>query len=342
MLLHFALILLVSIVLTGVIRYYALSNNVLDIPNQRSSHSVPTPRGGGLAIVLAFVTSMGLIFFRIPGKANVLIALSSTLLVAGIGFCDDHAHVPARWRFLVHVFAALVALFFLSGLPNLLLPMPIDWLFKRWIVDLGWLGYLLGTVMLVWFLNLFNFMDGTDGIAASESVFVSGALASYLYYLDQFSFSVAISVMAASLGFLLWNWPNAKIFMGDVGSGFLGLLMGILILMATQQAAVLFYCGLILFGIFLVDSTYTLLYRFFGGQKWYDAHCSHTYQRAAKHYGHLKILLACWVINLFWLLPISLLVFLHPHYALIGLLLAYFPLLLLAYSFRAGQADRVA
>lgn len=338
MILYFIVILLVSLVLTGLIRQYALSNKVLDVPNERSSHTVPTPRGGGLAIVLAFVVAIGLIFFRSPGHANLLVALSSTLFVAVIGFCDDHAHVPARWRILVHVFAALMALFFLCGLPNLLLPAPIDWLFKRWIVDLGWLGYLVGTLMLVWFLNLFNFMDGTDGIAASEAIFVSGGLAAYLYYLDSLSFSISISVMAASMGFLLWNWPKAKIFMGDVGSGFLGLLLGILILLATQQAAVLFYCGLILFGIFLVDSTYTLLYRFFSGQKWYDAHCSHTYQRAAKKYGHLTVLLSCWAINLFWLLPVSLLVFLHPHYALLGMLLAYFPLILLAYYFKAGQA----
>ena len=242
----------------------------------------------------------------------------------------------------MHVFAASLVLFFLNGLPKVLLPTPIDWLFKRSMVDLGWLGYLLGTLMLVWFLNLFNFMDGTDGIAASESVFVSGTLAVYLYYLDQFSFSIAISIMAASLGFLLWNWPKAKIFMGDVGSGFLGLLLGILILLATQQAAVLLYCGLILFGIFLVDSTYTLLYRFFSGQKWYDAHCSHTYQRAAKKYGHLRVLLFCWGINLFWLLPVSLLVFLHPHYALFGMMLGYLPLILLAYYFKAGQADVAA
>ena len=191
--------------------------------------------------------------------------------------------------------------------------------------------------MLVWFLNLFNFMDGTDGIAASEAVFVSGALGGYLYYLDPLSFDVAISLVAAALGFLLWNWPKAKIFMGDVGSGFLGLVLGILILMAARQAAVLLYCGLILFGIFIVDATYTLIYRFLSGQKWYDAHCSHTYQRAAKRFGHLKVLLASWIINLFWLLPISLLVFLHPHYALLGMLLAYLPLLYLAFYFKAGR-----
>ncbi|MDD1622216.1 MAG: glycosyl transferase, partial [Methylococcaceae bacterium] len=119
------------------------------------------------------------------------------------------------------------------------------------------------------------------------------------------------------------------------------LVLGVLMLMAAQQAAVLLYCGLILFGVFVVDATYTLLVRFFSGQKWYDAHCSHTYQRAAKRYGHLRVLLASWTINLFWLLPLSILVFLHPAYAFIGLLLAYLPLIYLAYRFKAGQVEIV-
>lgn len=327
-------------ILTGLIRSYALSRNVLDIPNQRSSHSIPTPRGGGLAIVLAFMLAMGLLVFLMHPSVQKYVVFSSTLLVAGVGFYDDHVPVTARWRFFIHLFAALLALFFLQGFPMLLFPTPLDWIFKRWMVDLGWLGYMLGVPMLAWLLNLFNFMDGTDGIAASESVFVSGALAGYLYYLDDFLFGVAISLAAASLGFLLWNWPKAKIFMGDVGSGFLGLLLGILILMAAQQAAVLLYCGLILFGIFIVDASYTLLYRFISGQKWYEAHCSHAYQHAAKQYGHLAVLMGSWVINLCWLLPISSLVFLYPRYALIGLVLAYLPLLGVVYHFRAGQADR--
>ena len=127
--------------------------------------------------------------------------------------------------------------------------------------------------------------------------------------------------------------------MGDVGSGFLGLLLGILILMAARQAAVLLYCGLILFGVFMVDATYTLLVRISTGQKWYDAHCSHTYQRAAKRFGHLPVLLATWGINVGWLLPIAYWVFLHPSHALAGLCVAFMPLLILAYAFKAGQVD---
>jgi len=325
--------------LTGLIRRYALAKRVLDIPNQRSSHTVPTARGGGLAIVMAFFCAMLFLHTTQGLNLSVVAAWSATLLVAVIGFCDDHAHVPARWRFLTHLVAALLVLFFLQGFPWLWLPSPVDALLQRGMLNLGWLGYPLGALLLVWLLNLFNFMDGTDGLAASEAVFVSAALAGYLYFLDKDLFSIALNLMAAALGFLLWNWPKAKIFMGDVGSGWIGLALGVLILLAAQQAAVLLYCGLILLGIFVVDATYTLLYRVGSGQKWYEAHCSHGYQRAAKRYGHLAVLLASWAINLCWLLPISLLVFKHPHYALVGLGLAYLPLLYLAYRFKAGQHD---
>lgn len=341
MLLYFFFIALAAFLLTGLISYYALSRNVLDIPNQRSSHTVPTPRGGGLAIVLAFVFAVLSLKLTQQIDGRIVALCGASLLVAGIGFCDDHVPVAARWRFLTHLIAAGLIVSLLGGFPLLLVPSPMDSVLKRFVVDLSWIGYPLAVVFLVWFLNLFNFMDGTDGIAASESLFMSLALAGYSYYLDQSLFSLGIGLAGASLGFLVWNWPKAKIFMGDVGSGFLGLLLGVLILLAAQQAAVMLYCGLILFAIFIVDATYTLLVRMLSGQKWYDAHCSHTYQRAAKRYGHLTILLACWLINLFWLLPSSYWVFLHPSHALIGLFIAYAPLVFVAYRFKAGQKDSV-
>ncbi len=342
MLLLFTVTLLLAVILTGLIRRYALTHKVLDIPNQRSSHSVPTPRGGGLAIVLAFSVAVIWLFFAHKIESTTLAALGSTLLVAAIGFCDDHGEVAARWRFLTHLLAAIIALEVLNGMPALLLPAPFDSLFGRLTLNPGWLGYPVGALFLVWSLNLFNFMDGTDGIAASEALFVSLALAGYVFYIDQSLCAINLSLAAACGGFLIWNWPKAKIFMGDVGSGFIGLLLGILILLAAQQAAVLLYCGLILFGVFIVDASYTLSYRLFSGQKWYAAHCSHTYQHAAKRYGHLPVLLATWAINLLWLLPISLWVFAHPSHALAGMAVAYLPLISLAYRFKAGHFEIVA
>lgn len=326
------IVFLVAVVLTGVIRFYAVSRNVMDIPNQRSSHTAPTPRGGGLAIVLAFFFASIFLFLNQLLLLSHFLALSSCLLVAFIGFCDDHAHIAARWRFLIHLLTALSVLFFLHGFPTLLLP-------GLGLVNLDWFGWILATILLVWFLNLFNFMDGTDGIAASEALFVSSALAGFLFFIDISLFKVTICLAAASLGFLLWNWPKASIFMGDVGSGFLGLLLGVIVLMAAQLSPALLYSGLILFGIFMVDATYTLLIRFGSGQKWHEAHCSHTYQKAAKRFGHLPVLLACWSINLCWLLPISAWVFFYPTFGLLGLLLAYLPLIWLANYFNAGHAQ---
>ena len=339
MLLLFTVILLLAVILTGLIRRYALNNKVLDIPNHRSSHSVPTPRGGGLAIVLAFCAATLWLFFNRQLAGTTLALFASTLLVAAIGFCDDHGEVAARWRFFTHLLAAAVALLLMNGIPLLLIPAPFDAMLGRLTLNPGWLAYPLGILFLVWTLNLFNFMDGTDGIAASEALFVSSALAAYLFYIDRSLCTIALSLAAACGGFVIWNWPKAKIFMGDVGSGFLGLLLGLLILLAAQQAAVLLYCGLILFGVFVVDASYTLSYRLFSGQKWYAAHCSHTYQLAAKRYGHLAVLLTCWVINLGWLLPLSLWIFIHPSHALAGLVLAYLPLIYLAYRFKAGHTE---
>jgi len=338
-LLQFFLVFVLSVVLTGLIRNYALSRKVLDIPNQRSSHSSPTPRGGGLAIVLSFTAGVALLAGRQAISAQTVWILAACLPVAAIGFFDDHNHIPARWRFLIHAVSALTALYLMHGMPLLWIPAPLDgWLHRLW-MDWHWLGYPMGAFLLVWFLNLFNFMDGTDGIAASEALFVSAALAGYSYFPDPGLAATALSLSAAALGFLCWNWPKAKIFMGDVGSGFLGLLLGLLILCAARQVGVLLYCGLILFGLFIVDASYTLLYRMLSGQVWHQAHCSHGYQRAAKRYGHLAVLLICWGINLAWLLPISLLVFLNPSYALAGLLLAYLPLLVLVRLLEAGRPE---
>jgi Fuc2NAc and GlcNAc transferase len=262
-------------------------------------------------------------------------------MVAIIGFIDDHTHVAARWRFMVHIVTALSALFFAGGSSLVLLPTPFDKLLTMEITNFVWIGFLLETILLVWFLNLFNFMDGTDGIAASEAVFVSSALAGFLFYIDSGLFKIAFSLAAASLGFLFWNWPKASIFMGDVGSGFLGLVLGLLILMASQLSSVLLFCGLILYGLFIVDASYTLSVRFLTGQNWSEAHCLHAYQRSAKRFGHLAVLLGCWAINLFWLLPIAIWVYFHSAFAWQGLFLAYLPLACFEFRFKAGQSAEI-
>ncbi|UTW07497.1 MraY family glycosyltransferase [Pseudomonas benzenivorans] len=329
----------VSLVMTGALRRYALARSLMDIPNARSSHSVPTPRGGGVAIVLAFLAALPVIAWADLLPWAVMWALfGAGAGVAVIGFLDDHGHIPARWRLLGHFAGAIWALFWLGGLPPLnLFGMSLD---------LGWLGHGLAAVYLVWLLNLYNFMDGIDGIASVEAICVclGGAL---LFGVLGFSSSVQptawvmpMLLAAAVAGFLFWNFPPARIFMGDAGSGFLGITLGILSLQAAWVAPQLLWSWLILLGVFIVDATFTLLRRLLRGDRVYEAHRSHAYQYASRRLGrHLPVTLIVGGINLFWLLPIALWVGAGGLDGLTGVLIAYAPLLWLAVKFKAGELE---
>lgn len=328
------LILLLSWFLTGRMRRYALARSLLDIPNGRSSHSVPTPRGGGVALVLAFLLALPWLAYRGGLDSAVMWAmLGSGSGVAALGLLDDHGHIPARWRLLGHFAAAGWALYWLGGMP------PVEVMGAS--LDLGWLGHGLAALGLVWLLNLYNFMDGIDGIASVEALAVclGGAL---LYAVSGHGelLWAPLALACAVLGFFYWNVPPARIFMGDVGSGFLGMVLGVMLLQAAWVSADLFWAWLILLGVFVVDATLTLVWRLLGGARVYEAHRSHAYQHAARRYGgHLPVTLGAALLNLCWLLPIALWVVLGGLDGLAGLMLAYIPLLGLAWKLRAGVAD---
>jgi Fuc2NAc and GlcNAc transferase len=325
----------VSGLLTAVLRRYALARSLMDVPNARSSHTVPTPRGGGVAIVLSVLLALPLLHaMGMVATQHVWGLLGAGGLVALVGFLDDHGHIAARWRLLAHFAAAAWALAWLGGLP------PLDLLGTT--VEPGWVGSGLAAVYLVWVLNLYNFMDGIDGIASVEAICV-GAGGAALYWLNgQPALAVLPLVLAAAVaGFLYWNFPPARIFMGDAGSGFLGIALGVMSLQAGWVSPDLFWSWTILLGVFVTDATVTLLRRLLRGEKVYQAHRSHAYQYAARHFGrHLPVTLAVGAINLVWLLPIALLVGLQKVDALVGVLIAYLPLIVLALKFRAGALER--
>ncbi|MBM3106671.1 glycosyltransferase family 4 protein [Pseudomonas sp. V1] len=320
--------------LTWLLRRYALARSIMDIPNARSSHSVPTPRGGGVAIVVAFLVAL----IWMGGGGIIEPSITWALLGAGasiavLGFLDDHGHIAARWRLLGHFGASLWALLWLGGLPPLIV-------FGAEL-DLGWLGHLLALFYLVWLLNLYNFMDGIDGIASVEAI-TTCLGACLLYVLAGIPGLVPVSLVlaAAVAGFLFWNFPPARIFMGDAGSGFLGIALGVLSLQAAWASSNLFCAWLILLGVFIVDATVTLLRRLMRGDKVYEAHRSHGYQFASRQYGrHLPVTLAVLCINLIWLLPIAALVAMDLLDGGIGILVAWFPLVMLALRFHAGQLE---
>lgn len=327
-----------SFLLTGLLRRYALSRDLLDTPNERSSHTMPTPRGGGVAIVITFLVGVVLLWgLSDLGIRPFTAIFGAGLLIATIGFMDDHGHIAARWRLTAHFSAAGWLLFWLNGLPSLII-FGVE-------IDLGWAGNIAALIALVWLLNLYNFMDGIDGIAGVEAlstVFVAG-IVMFMIFEDQLVVNLYVIMFASIVGFLLWNFPPAKIFMGDAGSGFLGLMLGALALYSLHIEHEMLWVWLILLGNFIVDATYTLIHRLLRGEKVYEAHRSHAYQYASRKYrSHLKVTLAVLFINLFWLAPCSVAVALGLVDGALGLMMAYAPLLCLAWYFHAGEIERLS
>jgi Fuc2NAc and GlcNAc transferase len=218
--------------------------------------------------------------------------------VALVGFIDDRRNVSAPIRLAVHVAAAGWGLVCIGGLP----PLQIG----THVVSFGWGGYVIGVLLIVWVLNLFNFMDGIDGIAASEAVFIAGAAAmlSSIGDADPELSAVALLFGAACAGFLVWNWPPASIFMGDVGSGYLGYFLVVMALAHARSHPHALLVWLLLGGIFFVDATVTLVRRLARREAVYVAHRSHAYQWLARRWrSHRRVTLTVLCVNVGYLLP---------------------------------------
>ncbi|OEY99231.1 MULTISPECIES: glycosyltransferase family 4 protein [Stenotrophomonas] len=255
-------VLAVAAVLTACARYYALRRNLLDQPGERRSHGVATPRGGGIAIVLTLLLAVVAGAVCWPQARTALLVFGLGLaLVAGIGWWDDHRPLPAVRRLLVHVVAASL----LAGLVWNATGNP-------WQTALA----LLFTTSLI---NIWNFMDGINGIATTQAILAGAAFALVL----PGPLALAGVVLAlACLGFLPFNFPRARIFMGDVGSGALGYAVAALVCLASVATTVSWLLLLVPLTAFLVDAGFTLLARMLSGQRWMEPHTQHLYQRAVK------------------------------------------------------------
>ncbi|MGQ0659185.1 MAG: MraY family glycosyltransferase [Chromatiales bacterium] len=290
-----------SWLLTWLVRRYALRRSVLDIPNERSSHVTATPRGGGLAIVLsvlgvaAWLRSRGLI--EVPLAQALLVGGSAVALV---GWLDDHRPLGVALRATVQLATAAWAVYLVGGVSEL------ETGFGR--LHLGIVaGSILATVGIAWLLNLFNFLDGTDGYAGTQAICT--ALAGWGLFLfagEPGNAALCIAIGAAAAGFLVWNWSPARIFMGDVGSCFLGYVFGVLALFGEKSGGVPVYVWLILLGAFVWDATLTLIRRLLAGERWYDPHRTHAYQRLHQvGFSHRQIALLLLAVNVLLLWPLA-------------------------------------
>jgi Fuc2NAc and GlcNAc transferase len=324
--------------MTGCFRRYAMARRLLDVPNARSSHAVVTPRGGGLAIALTMLGALAMLgaIGALP-REPVWALLGGGALVTLIGFTDDCRNVAPHWRLVAHFASAACVLIWLDVMPALSI--------FGFMLEPRWLAYGLAALYLVWLLNLTNFMDGIDGLAGVEAISVcaGGALIYLLMVPGGTGWLEPVMLASATLGFLIWNLPPAKIFMGDAGSGFVGLMLAALSLKAGSVAPTLFWSWVILLGVFVVDATITLLRRVARGEKFYRPHRSHAYQHAAQRFGaHGPVTLIIAAINLCWLFPMALLVAFGSIDGVLGLLVAYAPLAAAALWLKAGTPSAIA
>ena len=280
-----------SLILTGMVRQRAVRWAVIDHPNERSSHSVPTPRGGGIGVFL--VVAAYLLWAWHSGwlATRVVLALGvGGAAVAVAGWVDDLRSLSAGPRLAVQFAAAFWALVLLGGLPSIQL--------GAITVALGKFGFVIALLGIVWSTNLFNFMDGIDGIAGVETVCMALFGAALLIRKDAFGLAgFELALAGAMLGFLAWNWHPAKIFLGDVGSGFVGFSLATAAVASENSGAVPAVLWIILGSVFLVDATLTLLSRIRRGY-WHQAHKDHVYQRAVQAgLSHSQVSLLVVLIN---------------------------------------------
>ena len=327
------LLLVASLLLTTLCIILARRRHWLDLPNSRSSHAVPTPKSGGVGFVLVFTAATCYAYARGYLSGTELFALLAVFPVALLGLLDDFHNLPIAVRIPTQMLCALLILWLLGGLPALPL-FGVN-------LDFAWAGYLIGVMGLVWLINLYNFMDGIDGLAGLEACFACLAVAFFAWRQGQPEHVfLLLALVSTLLGFLILNLPRASIFMGDAGSNYLGLMLGTLGLITVASGLMNIWSWAILLGVFIVDSTLTLLTRYQRGERWFHAHRDHAYQHAAEASGsHGKVDLGLMLLNLLWLFPLSWVTLTYPDYGLLSTIIAYIPLIVLGKFYKAGVRE---
>ena len=270
---------LLSVGLTYLIRYYAQRTAIVDIPNERSSHKTPTPRGGGLAIILVFF--VGLFLLREQVEARLFCALLFGIPIAIISLVDDIVSLSSRVRLIVHALSAVGALWCLGGVSK------VDLICCS--IEGEWLNIIV-VLAMVWITNLYNFLDGIDGYAGIEALTLG--LGIFIFFQNP----LGLVIMAAVMGFLVFNWHKASIFMGDVGSATLGFLFSVFMFYDTTSGNI--YIWLVLLSIFWLDATVTLIRRYINHENIAKPHKKHAYQRLVQSgWSHSQVATGALLIN---------------------------------------------
>ncbi|EED36462.1 putative undecaprenyl-phosphate alpha-N-acetylglucosaminyl 1-phosphatetransferase [Luminiphilus syltensis NOR5-1B] len=296
---------------------------LIDSPNARSQHRHPTVVGAGFAVVMGItggVLALESVGIHPWPQSQLLIVVA--LLLSTVGLVDDRFHLPVCWRLLVF-FAAAVAAVGVQSNP----------------LVMGWMSVFV-VVALVWVINLFNFMDGLDGFATLQALNVAIGMGLLAFFgpVAATDLAAASAVLASALAaFLCFNWPPARMFMGDAGSIAIGFLLGVLGLKAFEENLVLGLAWVILMMPFLVDATATLFLRLSQGLMPHIAHADHAYQRLARRTDSpLLVNIGLQLMHLCFQFPCAVVAVIKPEWAPFLVILATVPsLVLLAYTRRS-------
>jgi len=284
----YLMLFILSFSLTYVIREFALKKSLLAYVNERSSHTKPVPHGGGIAIVITWFIGLIYLYINDMIHQNLFSALVSGLIISVVSYLDDLFELSAKVRLFFQALVAFLGLYFLNGLTEInLFIITIE---NPIIVNI------IAFFIIIWFINLYNFLDGIDGYAGSEAIFL--AISGYVVFGGEHFLVLAVAV----LGFLIWNWHQAKIFMGDVGSTLLGYNIAIFTIYYANQDSNNLWIWIILFSLFWFDATLTLYKRKKNGEKLSQAHKKHAYQRLVQSgWKHDKVVKFAIIINIFLL-----------------------------------------
>jgi Fuc2NAc and GlcNAc transferase len=259
---------------------------MFDIPNERSLHDIPTPKGGGIAITLTWYAGITILFFTGIIERSLYLALLSGIMLAFVSLIDDIKGLKPVFRLIVHFLTAILAFYFLKGLRPLVIP--------GFNINYNFIIYPFAIIGMVWFINLFNFMDGVDGFASVEVITISCVLFVMSWNI------ITILLIICVTGFLCWNWPKAKIFMGDVGSTQLGFILVVLGIYFHNTLEFSILNWMMLTSPFWFDATLTLIRRMRNKEKLSEAHRKHVYQRIVQAgFSHEKVNFFLILINLF-------------------------------------------
>ncbi|MDN5096006.1 MraY family glycosyltransferase [Aliarcobacter butzleri] len=272
----YTILLLICFSLTYFIKNYMIKKSLVASINERSSHTVPTPHGGGIAIAITWFIGLFYLYFIGQIENNLLYALLFGAVISIVSFFDDIYELSPKLRLIIQAIVAIGGLYFLGGFETLT--------FGIFDIQNSIFTNIFAFFMIIWFINLYNFLDGINGYAGSEAVFLS--IAGFILFGGNHFLVLAVAV----LGFLYWNWNKAKIFMGDVGSTLLGYNVAIFTIYYANQEPTNFWIWIILFSVYWFDATLTLIRRKLNKERLSQAHKKHAYQRLTQAgWSHYKV-----------------------------------------------------